>query len=117
MQHNISTTIVELDPVVYSAAKRFFALPEPEPGRLFLEDAWAFLRKQQVTDDRELYDIVVHDVFSGGSLPASLFTQQFWNHTKRVMSPDGVLAVVRITLLRSVALLSPILVCRILPVI
>ncbi|TFY60680.1 hypothetical protein EVJ58_g4995 [Rhodofomes roseus] len=106
MRHNISTTIVEIDEAVYDAARKYFALPEPEPSKLILADARKWLRER--TDDAakeaeaqelgqgantELYDYVVHDVFSGGSLPTLLFTKDFWNSTSKVMKPDGVLAV------------------------
>lgn len=107
MRHNISTTLVEIDETVYEAARKYFALPEPEPDKLVLKDARKWLRdraneldaeagqgetRQETT--KELYDYVIHDVFSGGSLPSLLLTQQFWNNTKKVMKPDGVLAVV-----------------------
>lgn len=107
MRHNISTTFVEIDEAVYEAARKYFALPEPEPGKLVLRDARKWLRERANELDanagksgtgqetaKELYDYVIHDVFSGGSLPSLLFTQQFWNNTKKVMKPDGVLAVV-----------------------
>ncbi|KAI0729446.1 hypothetical protein C8Q72DRAFT_317032 [Fomitopsis betulina] len=106
MRHNISTTFVEIDEAVYEAARKYFALPEPEPGKLVLRDARKWLRERANELDanagksgtgqetaKELYDYVIHDVFSGGSLPSLLFTQQFWNNTKKVMKPDGVLAV------------------------
>ncbi|KZT74406.1 S-adenosyl-L-methionine-dependent methyltransferase [Daedalea quercina L-15889] len=103
MRHNISTTLVEIDETVYEAARKYFALPEPESGKLVLKDARKWLRERardieaeagetgQGTSE-ELYDYVIHDVFSGGSLPALLFTKEFWNSTKKVMKPSGVLA-------------------------
>lgn len=107
MRHNISTTFVEIDETVYDAARKYFALPEPEPGKLILQDARRWLRERASEGEaeagkgettqgtsKELYDYVIHDVFSGGSLPSLLFTQQFWNNTKKVMKQDGVLAVV-----------------------
>jgi len=42
-QHQVKVTIVEIDPVVYDFARRYFAVPEPSGG-VFLEDARAFLR-------------------------------------------------------------------------
>lgn len=104
MRHNISTTLVEIDETVYEAARKYFALPEPEPGKLILKDARRWLRERasgfeaeagKGETTQELYDYVIHDVFSGGSLPSLLFTQEFWNNTKEVMKRDGVLAVVR----------------------
>ncbi|KAL6305826.1 S-adenosyl-L-methionine-dependent methyltransferase [Sparassis latifolia] len=112
MRHNMSTTIVEIDGNVYDAAKRFFALPEPEPGKLFIKDArnWVRMHRARLenatatrsetgeqvevqTKEVERYDVIVHDCFSGGSVPAYLYTESFWDDTKAIMHPDGVLAV------------------------
>lgn len=101
VRHNISTTIVEIDPAVYSAARRYFGLPDPGPGKVFLEDARTWVTQKRasiVTADtevkQELYDIVVHDCFSGGSVPKHIFTLEFWEDLKAIMRPEGVLAVV-----------------------
>ncbi|KZT12729.1 uncharacterized protein LAESUDRAFT_719024 [Laetiporus sulphureus 93-53] len=103
MKHNVSTTIIEIDRAVYDAARHFFALPKPD--RLVIKDAATWIRQQtgELNDTREAggvehgekeqYDIVVHDVFSGGSLPSHLFTMEFWNSTKAILKADGVLAV------------------------
>ncbi|OCH94347.1 hypothetical protein OBBRIDRAFT_770124 [Obba rivulosa] len=108
MRHNVSTTIVEIDQVVYDAARRFFGLPEPPSDKVFIEDArkWARVRHRvlegtaQPTGDELLrkediprYDVIVHDCFSGGSLPAFLFTQQFWQDLKALLNVDGIVAV------------------------
>ncbi|CCM04878.1 uncharacterized protein FIBRA_07072 [Fibroporia radiculosa] len=108
LQNGVSTTVVEIDPAVYDAARRFFAFPELDPEKIVLRDARGWVRErklmienetsseytaQQDKQPLELYDMVLHDVFSGGGLPAHVFTQQFWNDTKHLMHPDGVLAV------------------------
>ena len=107
MRHGISTTIVEIDPVVYDAATRFFGLPASGPGQVFLEDARGWVRNRSAsaiassttesgTTATTLYDIVVHDCFSGGGIPAHLYTQQFWQDLKNIVTPDAVIAVVSI---------------------
>ncbi|PCH41195.1 spermidine synthase [Wolfiporia cocos MD-104 SS10] len=97
MRHNVSTTIVEIDGNIYDAARQFFALPEPNIEKVVIRDARAWTRERrralEQTAEAGLFDIVVHDVFSGGGLPPHLFTQQFWNDTKALMQSDGVLAV------------------------
>jgi hypothetical protein len=68
-RHGISTTIVEIDPAVYDAARLFFGLPNHLPEDVFLEDArtWAARRANVTRGNQEaLFDIVVHDCFSGG---------------------------------------------------
>lgn len=109
MRHNVSTTIVEIDREVYNAAKRFFGVPEPASDKIFIEDArkWARTQHRAIVgpsqpeegeivqkQDVPRYDIIIHDCFSGGSLPARLFTQQLWQDLKPLLNDDGVLAVV-----------------------
>ena len=101
----MSTTIVEIDPAVYDAARCFFGLKDPGPGHVFLEDARGWVAERRtaieagnaaidVGDDKVFYDIVVHDCFSGGSVPKHVFTMEFWDDLKSVMHEDGVVAVV-----------------------
>lgn len=45
----------------------------------------------------KLYDIVVHDCFSGGGVPKHIFTVEFWEDLKTIVSPEGVVAVVSVT--------------------
>ncbi|KAI0832594.1 hypothetical protein BC628DRAFT_1310250 [Trametes gibbosa] len=108
-RHGLDVTIVEIDQAVYDAAHRFFGLPTPGPGRLFIEDArlWVHNRSSTLTGSStttapvtdtdlaspELYDIVVHDLFSGGGLPAHMFSEEFWVDLKNIVRPDGVVAV------------------------
>ncbi|KAI0082391.1 hypothetical protein K474DRAFT_1611352 [Panus rudis PR-1116 ss-1] len=106
MQHSVSTTIVEIDPAVYDAARRYFMLPEPEKGRLFLEDARAWVRRHRMEleqmppssvdphpSDPALFDYVVHDCFSGGTVPGHIFTVEFWEDLKAITTPSGVVAI------------------------
>ncbi|KAG8915699.1 hypothetical protein FRC01_003536 [Tulasnella sp. 417] len=112
----ISATVVEIDPAVHEYAYRFFNLtghppfprtdPHPETihprisqshhmdGRKYVQDRANFVKRIQ--EDARLeqrYDYVVHDVFTGGSVPAHLFTKEMWDDVKTVMRPDGILAV------------------------
>jgi spermidine synthase len=96
MRHNISTTIVEVDPAVYRAARTFFGLPDP--AEIFLEDAreWAANKRVKIEagQNEVLFDIVVHDCFSGGGVPEHIYTLEFWNDLKASLQPDGLLVVV-----------------------
>ena len=96
MKHNLSTTIVEIDPAVYTAARRFFAMPDPGPGRVFLQDARRWVDEQKtIMRDDDLFDIVIHDCFSGGGVPQHIFTLEFWDGLKSLVHANGVIAVVR----------------------
>ena len=102
MRHGLSTTIVEIDPAVYDAARRFFGLPAPDS--VFLEDARGWVHNRSETAKTESpsspqtnsvpFDIVVHDCFSGGGIPAHLYTQQFWQELKNIIRSDAIVAVV-----------------------
>jgi spermidine synthase len=137
-QHNVSLTIVELDPLVYQFARDYFGLhrlqlrveslepvaPSSPPvnsthlhgeqideqtegrdGIVYLEEARQWVQKRvrslatgrpvTVGDSRfEKFDYVIHDVFSGGSVPAHLFSAEFWAEAKASLREDGVIAVV-----------------------
>lgn len=98
MRHDILTTIVEIDPAVYKAARTFFGLPDLGSDKVFLEDARTWVTKQRATiekgDKTTRFDIVVHDCFSGGGVPQHIFTTEFWDDLKTVMEPEGILVVV-----------------------
>ncbi|EIW82080.1 S-adenosyl-L-methionine-dependent methyltransferase [Coniophora puteana RWD-64-598 SS2] len=104
VQHGISTTIVEIDPAVYDAARQYFGLPELAKGHVFLEDArnWAQERRRLAMPDPatevapvevDIFDIIIHDCFSGGSVPEHLYSLQFWEDLKVSLDPEGVVAV------------------------
>jgi len=96
-RHGISTTIVEIDPAVYDAARQYFGLPDPGPGKVFLEDARAWMTRKRANIEagrpEVLFDIIVHDCFSGGGVPEHIFTREFWQDLKTVLDPEGVLVV------------------------
>ena len=98
MRHKIPTTIVEIDPAVYNAARNWFGLANPGDGRVFFEDArsWVADKRANIEAERDetLYDIVVHDCFSGGGVPQHIFTIEFWDDLTPLMAPGAVLVVV-----------------------
>jgi len=106
-RHGISTTIVEIDPAVYRAARTFFGLPDPGADKIVLQDARAWISQKlaniEAHQQETLFDFVVHDCFSGGGVPEHLFTVQFWDDLKKVMQPDGVLVVNFAGILRSIS--------------
>lgn len=119
-QQGISTTIVEIDPAVHRFAVEFFNLTSPFPTVDAVESKMSYFVSPEIPqthymDAREYvhrrasiisgmrpiretdrYDYVVHDVFSGGTVPTHLFTMEFWEDVKVVMKLDGILAVVRL---------------------
>ena len=103
MAHGINTTIVELDPVVHRYAQRYFGLPSTTT---YLEDAVAWVDRAaqalnatattthtKVSDVSEgKYNYILHDVFTSGSEPLSLFTLPFLTQLRSLLTPTGVVA-------------------------
>jgi hypothetical protein len=83
-------TAIEIDPVVHQFAEEYFGLPNMnvlyQDGRKFIENS------------NEKWDYILHDVFTGGSVPAHLFTIEMWNAVKAKLSLNGVVVVVRLCL-------------------
>lgn len=93
IRHGIETDIVELDPVVYRYAKEYFGLAENHT--VYIEDALVFIARELAKDSQQKrYDYILHDVFTGGAVPAALFTQEVFLGLRTLMSDDGVIAIV-----------------------
>ncbi|KAG1783081.1 S-adenosyl-L-methionine-dependent methyltransferase [Suillus placidus] len=97
-QQGIATTIVEIDPAVYDAARQYFGLSDPGNNNVFLQDARGWVKSRRTMVEAEdpsatKYDVVVHDCFSGGGVPEHLFSIEFWDDLRTILSPEGVVAV------------------------
>jgi spermidine synthase len=90
MAHGIDTTIVEIDPVVYDYATKYFALPSGHTA--FIADAVYYASMLAQTEKK--YDYIVHDVFTGGAEPVDLFTLEFVQDLHAILKPGGVIAIV-----------------------
>ncbi|KAF9907507.1 hypothetical protein EC991_010888 [Linnemannia zychae] len=86
IQHGLLVDVVEIDPAVFDYATEFFDWPEPN-GK-FIQDGRQFIRNAP----EGKYDYVIHDVFTGGGVPPSLFSLEALYDIQRIMRPDGVLA-------------------------
>ncbi|KAJ1889591.1 hypothetical protein GGI09_006546 [Coemansia sp. S100] len=86
-EQGVKVDVVELDPAVYRAAVDFFSLPRNLHG-VYLQDGRRFI--DDAADGS--YDYIVHDVFTGGSVPAVLFSQSAVAQLSRILAPRGVLA-------------------------
>jgi hypothetical protein len=98
-RQNIDVTVIEIDPEVYNASRQYFGLPDLDSDRVYLEDARVVVAEkrrlaiQNGISNADKYDYVVHDCFSGGGVPAHLYTLEFWEDLKTIMNPEGVVAV------------------------
>ncbi|MES2877189.1 MAG: fused MFS/spermidine synthase [Pseudomonadota bacterium] len=81
-------TYVDIDAKIREIAEQRF-LKEPIRGAFIVDDARRYVRS---TDKQ--YDAVVVDVFSSHtSIPGHLVTQEFWQDTRRTLTPQGVLLI------------------------
>jgi predicted membrane-bound spermidine synthase len=79
-------TYVDIDPKIRDIAEQRF-LKEPILGSFIVDDARRFVR---TTEQR--FDAVVVDVYSSHtSIPGHLVTREFWQDTRRTLTPQGVM--------------------------
>ncbi|KAG0273758.1 hypothetical protein BGZ95_010415, partial [Linnemannia exigua] len=86
IQHGLLVDVVEIDPAVLDFATDYFDWPTP--NEKFIQDGRQFIRNAP----EGKYDYVIHDVFTGGGVPPSLFSLEALHDIQRIMRPDGVLA-------------------------
>ena len=88
----LQVDVVELDPVVVDAARRFFDLPTSPRLQVYEGDGVSFLARV-----RAGYDIVLLAAFSGDGIPPSLTSKAFFHDARRALA-DGGVAVLNIAL-------------------
>lgn len=86
--HGIATTVVEFDPVIYEFATKHFAFPSNHTA--VIKDAVAWV--QATACGNQTYDYIIHDVFTGGAEPLALFTLEFLENLKSLLSETGAIA-------------------------
>jgi spermidine synthase len=89
--HGIDTTVVEIDPVVYEFAVKYFGLPSNHTA--VIEDAVSYTARI-AQDESKRFDYIIHDVFTGGAEPIPLFTLEFLQSLNTLLKPNGVIAIV-----------------------
>ncbi|KAG8525748.1 uncharacterized protein KY384_000508 [Bacidia gigantensis] len=90
IHHGIPTTILEIDPVVHRFAAQYFSLPSNHTA--VIGDAIDFVASSQSTQ-RDRYNFIIHDVFTGGTEPLELFTQIFLIQLRNLLAEDGTIAI------------------------
>ncbi|KAL3420876.1 spermine spermidine synthase [Phlyctema vagabunda] len=96
MAHGISTTIVEIDPVVHDYATKYFGLPEAHTPVITDAVTYASETAAAFSSNKNhgpKFDYIVHDVFTGGAEPVELFTLEFLRDLKTMLTPNGVIAI------------------------
>lgn len=83
-QRGIRTDVVDIDPAVLDAARRFFSFRVS--GDVVLEDGRTFLIRSQRT-----WDYLILDVFSGDLTPSHFLSAEALSLVKSRLAPGGVL--------------------------
>lgn len=83
---SIRIDVVEIDPAVVRFAGQYFGFKTR--GKVYEEDARTFLSR---TSNR--YDLIVHDVFTGGTTPEHLLSVEVFQRIRDRLRPGGVLVV------------------------
>lgn len=91
--HGINTTVVEIDAAVVDFANRYFQLPSNLTT--VVVDAVDYARRTAADPEGPRFDYLVHDVFTGGAEPIPLFTLDFIRNLYDLLTPNGVVAIVR----------------------
>ncbi|EEH21650.1 hypothetical protein PABG_03866 [Paracoccidioides brasiliensis Pb03] len=91
VNHGIDTTVIEIDPAVYRLAADYFSLP----GNLttVIKDAVGYVAEANRATPVPSFDYIVHDVFTGGVEPVSLFTVEFMKGLRSLLKEGGVIAI------------------------
>src|SRR5216110_3033428 len=76
-------SIVEIDPISFTLAKRYFGLPRNIACHV--DDGLAFMQRT-----RRHYDVLIIDAFSGENIPAHMKGAAFFNAAGRCLRKDGV---------------------------
>lgn len=83
-------TFVDIDSTIKEVAERDFLQRKLTPNKKFIPlSARAFVHQS-----KETYDLIVVDAYSNAiAVPMEVTTQEFWRETKKLLKPNGVLAV------------------------
>ena len=80
--------------MVVDFAYKYFNLPQNHTS--IIGDAVEVVGGMQTPfPNRKTYNYIIHDVFTGGAEPIDLFTREFLVDLRELLSPEGVIAIVR----------------------
>ena len=88
-RYGIASDVVELDPEMLEAARRFFGFRAgPSRGETLVDDGRRFLERSKVK-----YSLIFLDAFGAETPPYHLFTREAFAAIRARLEPDGILAV------------------------
>ncbi len=84
---NVPVTSVELDPVVFELAQKYFGIKDEPNFTVANSDGRTFLKN---SNDR--YDVILIDAYRGPFVPFHLLTKEFYTLVKEHLAEGGVVA-------------------------
>ncbi|KTC86587.1 spermidine synthase [Legionella brunensis] len=85
---NLKLTVVEYDSDIIDIAQRFFMTNRLTNMEIIHQDAQIFAKQTDRCFQHLLVDLFTDEIF-----PAHCNTEEFFNHCKRILLPEGILAV------------------------
>jgi spermidine synthase len=84
---DVAIDVVELDPGVIAAGRKYFGLLETDRVRFIESDGRVYLNR-----NKGLYDLILLDAFREQGVPFHLLTREFYSLVKERLAPGGVVA-------------------------
>ena len=84
---DVQIDVVELDPGVITAGRKYFGLKETDKVRFIESDGRVYLNRS-----KERYDLIVLDAFRELGIPFHLLTREFYELIKQRLAPGGAVA-------------------------
>ena len=81
-----SLDTVELDPLVFEVAQRFFGFTTDERQRVVVQDGRAYVKNVRTETP---YDLIFLDAYRVGGVPLHLSTREFYDECHGVLAPGG----------------------------
>lgn len=83
-----SIVTVELDPMVFELATKYFGFKESEKNKVIVRDGRVYV-KRVLAQGSQRFDIIVLDAFRGGYIPFHLTTKEFMMECTQLLKPGG----------------------------
>ena len=86
---DVTMDAIEVDPEVVTVAKKYFSLPDDPRLHIATTDGRIFLKNAKTS---EKWDAIFVDAYYADGIPFHLATSEFFDLTRRHLTPGGVLA-------------------------
>ncbi|XPF92780.1 spermidine synthase [Colwellia sp. RE-S-Sl-9] len=81
---------IEIDPAVTNVAREYFSFFENDKITATTQDGRIFIKRAKLK--KQKYDWIILDAFNGDYIPEHLLTKEFFEETKNILSPNGIIS-------------------------